>query len=341
MRLGWFFWRRPRRGPGRSIRDLQAKADAFQEFAEDWHGTGLGALTGALTFTNDQYEEIACVHHQGDSTIWTGEYLGAQAFRYMVTQDAGARDEILRVAEYLHITLAITDTLGYVARWAGPNEPPWDCGMPDGHGWKILGTGEWDGYYWVDHTSRDQYSGWWMGLTLAYDALANDPSAEAVAMRQQIREDFTDVIDMLVLNSWHITDQNGQWTGNGAHWVAAIMRLSWISMANHVTEDEDMRTLLDRQYDLNLGLLSIDTFSGLNRYMEYFGNNLRHLAYLAMFRVWPDRERLEHLWEVWEATNRPWVKETHNPFLTPFTMPDACVSGIATRTKWIGSRTIF
>ncbi|MBZ0273592.1 hypothetical protein K8I61_16260 [bacterium] len=287
---------------------LHAKAAAFQAFADTWHTTARGALTGGLRFTDDTYTEIECVHHQGDSTIWSGEYLAAQAFQYMVTGDPVAKAAAEEMAWYLHYAMQITETLGYVARWAGPDEPPYNCGYDDGNGWKVHGMGEFAGDYWVDHTSRDQYTGWLMGMSTAHDAL-DDPLLLAA-----IEQDFRDIIEMLETNLWNITDQNGEWTGNGAAWLGPSGRLAWIAMAAHVTGDDYYWQLLDTQYELWKRALWIDTFAGLNKYMEYFGNNLRHVNFLSMFRYWPDRERLEDLWDIWQSANRPYVKETHNPF---------------------------
>ena len=293
---------------------LSAKADAFQIFAEEWHGTGLGALTGGVAFTDETRQEIACIHHQGDSTIWTGMYLGAEALRYMVTRDAGARAEVMRVAKYLHDAMDITDTPGYVARYAGPDESPWNCNYDDSAGWKVHGVGEWDGFFWVHETSRDQYSGYFMGMTLAFDALADDTAPDAVAMRATIKQDLADVIEMLVQNRWHITDENGEWTGNNASWIGPSKRLAWLVQAAHVIDEEYYWELLDQQYEQNKALLGIDTWAFINKYMEYYGNNLRHLDYFAVFRYWPDRARLDEYWRIWNLWNRPYVENTHNPW---------------------------
>ena len=287
---------------------LQDKADQYQEWLEEWHSGDLGGLTTAIDFTDATRTEINCVHYQGDSMIWTGMYLGSQALRYMINGDEGARAEVLRIVGYMHDAMDITDTPGYLARYAGLDQWPWNCNIPDGHGWKNHGVGEWDGYFWVDHTSRDQYAGYIFGMSLAYDAVDDEQ------MRATIREDLAAIIEMLVDNWWNITDQNGQWTGNGAAWIGPAKRLAWLAAVAHVMDEPYYWDLLDQQYDINKPFLPIDTSSFLNRYMEYYGNNLRHLDYASIFRFWPDRERLEHLWQVWQENNRPWVEKVHNPW---------------------------
>jgi len=287
---------------------LERKAAGYQSFLERWHTGDLGGLTAGVQFTGEDRTEIDCVHHQGDSMIWTGMYLASQALRYRITGAPEARGEILRMVDYIHNAMDITQTPGYLARYAGIDRKPYNCHYPDDHGWKNHGTGPWEGYYWVDHTSRDQYSGALFGLSMAFDA-TDDPDTRAKIQRM-----FAAVVEMLVDNEWNITDQNGEWTGNGAAWVGPIMRLSWLVQAAHVIDEPTYWELLDAQFRINQALLSIDTWAGLNRYSEYYGNNLRHLAFQSIFRLWPDRGQLEHFYEVWQSDNRPYVAATYNPW---------------------------
>ena len=286
---------------------LQAKADGYQDHLELWHTPGLGALL-SIQFTDAQRTEMFCGRYQGDSTIWTGMYLASQAIRYKVTQDPDARAEVLRTAAYLHNIMKITETPGYIARFAGPYADEFNCDIGDDNSWKVFGQGEWDGYYWIDHTSRDQYNGWWFGLAWAYDAV-DDPD-----MRATIRDDFTAVIQMLEDNFWNITDQNGEYTGNHAAWVGPTTRLAWIVITAHVTQDPYYLDLLDVQYEKMRPFLWIDLWSFYNRYDQYYGNNLRHLGFQSIFRLWPDRARLSDLWDIWQSANRPWVADTLNPW---------------------------
>ena len=310
---------------------LAERAVAYQEWVETWHTGDMGGLTASVRFTDEGREEIQCVLHQGDSMIWTGMYLGSQALRYRATRDGAALSEVLRIVGYLHFAMGITDTLGYLPRYAGHDVHPWNCGYGDGHGWKVHGAGEWEGCYWVDHTSRDQYSGWMWGMALAYEALDGD-SPEEIAARAAIRQDMRDVIRMLAENEWHITDQNGEWTGNNAHWIGPMKRLAWLVTAASVVDEAYYWYLLDQQYAECRPFLVADISAFYNRYDEYYGNNLRHLDFQAVFRLWPDRERLEDLYDLWLRHNRRWVANTHNAWfdavhVTGCRRLDACDPG--------------
>ena len=291
--------------------ELQAKADDYQDYIDTWVITPLGALTGAVTFTDASRSEISCLNYQGDSMIWSGEYLGSQALRYRITGDEGARQNIIDMVQYMQSAHDITGTPGYIGRFAGPDEMPWNCNVKSTGGKgpeKVLGTGEWEGYYWIDETSRDQYSGYMFGMVQAYDAIDDEPTKEI------IRNAMAEIVEMLTNNRWNITDQNGEYTGNGAAYVGPLMRLGWLVIAAHVLDDEYYWNLLDEQYVAMKPFLAVDIWSGYNRYREFFGNNLRYLTLQSIFRLWPDRVRLQEIWDLHQRWNRPSTKEILNPF---------------------------
>ena len=292
---------------------LHPKANDYQEWTATWHHQDLGGLAPTVSFTDDSQSELACVHGTGDSMIWTGMYLGSQALRYMITKDPDAHDEMAIIIKYMHDAMAITGTRGYLPRYAGHDYMPYNCGYQgEGHDWKNQGVGQWEGYFWVDHTSRDQYSGYMWGMSLAYEALA-DGSKDDEGLRDVIREAMIDIIWMLEGNLWNITDQNGEYTGNNAAWIApGGKRLAWVLTAASIIDEPYYWELLDREFEKIIPILALDASGFLNRYTEYFGNNLRHLDFQAIFRLWPDKKRLEQIWEVWLKRTRPWVANTNN-----------------------------
>ncbi|MDP8223318.1 MAG: hypothetical protein P9L99_08165 [Candidatus Lernaella stagnicola] len=293
--------------------ELHAKAADYQLFQETWHLTDLGAITGGMSFTDETRTERSCLHHQGDSMIWTGMQLGSEALRYHITGDVAARDNVIALVQYMDAAMSITQTPGYIARFAGIDQMPWNCATDklatDGKGpAKVLGEGEWEGYYWIDETSRDQYSGYIWGMTLAYDFVGDEPT------RGIIREQFRQIGEMLVEHDWHIRDQNGEYTGNGAAWIGFGKRVAWLLAIAHVVDEPYYWNLLDEQYAQNKVLLPADVWSWYNHYAEFYGNNLRHLDFALIFRLWPDRTRLQELWDVWQKWNRPWTTAILNPW---------------------------
>ncbi|MDP8257451.1 MAG: hypothetical protein P9M14_17030 [Candidatus Alcyoniella australis] len=290
---------------------LNGKAEDYQQWIENWWHTGdLGGLTTVALFSDETYTDVTWLHNQGDSMIWTGMYLAAESQRYIITQDPAAREEVIRIVGYMHDAMQITDTPGYIPRYAAHDSWPWNCNFPDDHGWKVHGSGEWEDYFWVHQTSRDQYSGYWYGMTWAYQALGDEDHD----VRQIIREDLASVVQMLEENQWNIRDENGEYTGNNAAWIGPLKRLAWLVQAAYVIDEPYYWELLDLQFDLNKPYLPVDVSAFLNRYQEYYGNNLRHLDFQAIFRLWPMDSRLYHFWELWQNYNRPWVEGTYNPW---------------------------
>jgi hypothetical protein len=293
---------------------LHAKALGYADYIHDWASNGFGpsgewdSIGGVCEqeYTDDTLTELYRLRGSGDSTIWTGMYLASQALRYMATQEPAARDEVLRMAAYAHHVKAVTQTPGYVARFVALDELPWNREYEGGSDAKILGEGEYEGYFWVDNTSRDQYTGWWLGLSLAYEAVDDED------MRAQIRADFKDVIDTLVSNNWRIADQYGIFDGNGAAFILPTLRLSWTLQAASVGADPDYWQLFDELWDQWAWYLWIDNFSWLNTYGQYFGLNLNHNTFLPLFRLIPDRQRFDDLWAMWTWSVRKWVDWTHN-----------------------------
>jgi hypothetical protein len=291
---------------------LHQKAQDYCDYVQQWASNGMGPMDSFASiggvceqmYTDNTLVELERLRGSGDSTIWTGMYLASQALRYMSTGEAEARDEVLRVARYLHYAKEITETPGYVARFAALDEAPWNNEYTKGG--YVQGQGVWADYFWVDNTSRDQYTGWWLGLSLAYEAV------DDAQMRQTIRDDFKDVIDNLLANNWKIVDQNGVADGNGAAKVLPTMQLSWTLQAATVGADPTYWDLFDELYEKYKLYLWIDNFSFLNVYGQYFGFNLSHNTWLQLIRLVPDRERLEHLFNIWDKDVHMWVAHTHN-----------------------------
>jgi hypothetical protein len=283
---------------------LSSKATGYEDFLREWHSTGLGAVSDIL-FTDATRQEIYRTIGAGDSTDWTGFYLVTQAQKYIITGDSLARDEVLRIAHYLHQVKDVTGDPGYLARFVAPDEAPWNVEFI-GSDNKILGTGDYAGYFWVGRQVRDKYITWFWSLTWAYDAVDDE------TMRSVIREDFRDVVDTLVSNNWTIIDPFGQIYS--AADIGADIRLSIILQAAHVTDDPEYWQMLDEEYEKDKNILWISSFSFFNKYFDYFAFINNHPFSEALFRLWPDRPRLEHIWKIWKTNIRSMVEGTHAAF---------------------------
>ncbi len=283
---------------------LHDKAYEYQDWLMLWHSGGLGGVSDIL-FTDQSRTEIYRTWGAGDSTDWTATYLVSQAIRYIITGEQEARDEVVRIAHYLHIVHDITGDPGYLARYAAPDVPPWNveyAGCTNCY----PGEGIYEGYFWQGHQSRDKYMHWYWGLTWAYIAV-DDPD-----MRQVIQDDFVRVLETLISNNWTIIDP---W---GATYPAADigpdLRLSFILQTAHVTQDPYWWSKLDDEYEMSKNLLWITTIAFFNKYMDYYAFINSQAVMQPLFSLWPDKERLEHIFKIWKINNRQWQENTHNVF---------------------------
>lgn len=162
-------------------------------------------------FASPESAEIVGYSRGGDSAIWTGHYVAAEAFRYRTT---GSRKALANVWAGLRGIKDLVDVTGIdvLARCKVPVE--WEETVDArsiiteeaGHGvYRGVVGGEQN--YWIGDTSRDQYSGVFFGLSVAYDLV--DESRDA-AVRPFVRELVTRMLDNLLANDWVVRMPDGR-----------------------------------------------------------------------------------------------------------------------------------
>ena len=111
----------------------------------------------------------------GDSALWTGAYLAAEAFRYKVTQSADALNNVKTALAGLK---ALADVTGdnRLARCMVLAASPYAAGIEREEAANTIHqNGQW---IWVDNTSRDQVVGAFFGLGAAFD-LVDDATVKS------------------------------------------------------------------------------------------------------------------------------------------------------------------
>ncbi len=283
---------------------LEDRAAAFEDWFNTYHVNPFGS-TGYVYFTAPGSFDI---HHYsfGDSTIWTGAYLGSQALRYGVTGDPDAKANAIRTVGALDAHLHVTQVPGFIARVVAPDEAPYNTAYI-GHDRYVAGTGEWAGTFWINNTSRDQYTGWFFGMALAYDLIDDEPT------REIIRADVQEVIDNLEADNYWIIGENGRPTDAGPN-VGAIMRLCWHLIAAHVIDTPEYWAKYEQRWEEDQGEIQFGSFSWFNIYMEYYGFNLTHMTYYSLLRLERNPARRARYLEVFHKMVRSLVEFTHNVF---------------------------
>jgi hypothetical protein len=249
-----------------------------------------------------------------DSTIWTGTYLAAEAFRYAVTGDPEAKENAARAIRTLDHFLKVTKRPGYLARFSGPLTPPY---------WSYLGgscsdTGKHPCYpftgtdgkpaFWMGGTTRDQYTGWFFGMGVAY-RLIDDPELQAL-----IREDVKEVIQ--ALRGWNYKIQGpGCSPAESGTDVLPSMQLSWHLVAAYVLADDPTYCeWYEERVKKVLPLALADNYSFLNKYMQYYGFNLDFLNNYNLILLEPNAERRKAYLDAFRDGAYRFVRGTGNSF---------------------------
>jgi hypothetical protein len=138
----------------------------------------------------------------GDSAIWTGHYLAAEAFRYNVTRSTEALQNIRMAVGGITSLLNVTGT-NLLARCFIPMTSPYAQAIIQEEASHGIFQNTQAGFYWVGGTSRDQYSGVFFGLGVAYD-LVDDSQ-----VRSAIVSITTLLLDFLRGHNWSVRMPNG------------------------------------------------------------------------------------------------------------------------------------
>lgn len=151
-----------------------------------------------LTLAPSGYTQAA------DNAIWTGHYLAAESFRYSVT---GSDDALANVRKALAGITALIDVTGtdLLARFLVPRSSPYANAIlqEEVHHGIREATYAGKAYAWLGNTSRDQYSGVFFGLGVAYSMVGD------AAIRAEISSDVTRMLNFLVNNAWNVRMPDG------------------------------------------------------------------------------------------------------------------------------------
>src|SRR5438093_10267722 len=169
------------------------------------YGTVLDPVFASSDPASPGYTEIRSYTRAGDSAIWTGHYLAAEAFRYQVTRSPDALANASKALQGIHSLLDITGS-DVLARCLVPTNSPYASGIQQqeaGNGiyYNTLGG---QPYFWIGNTSRDQYSGVVFGLSVAYDMI-DDLNARGL-----IQQDLTRILNYLLGHNWNVVMPDGR-----------------------------------------------------------------------------------------------------------------------------------
>ena len=153
-------------------------------------------------FTLTDSDQIASYTRCGDSALWTGHYLAAEAFRYKVTQSPDALNNVKAAIAGIKSLVDVTGT-NLLARCLVPINSPYAAGIRNEETANGVYTNSQAGWLWVGNTSRDEYSGAMFGLAVAYDMVTDQ------AIKTSISDLVTRLVDFLDGHNWSVTMPDG------------------------------------------------------------------------------------------------------------------------------------
>ena len=294
---------------------LRLKVEAY----DAWHLANHQPYYGGTVdtkFTDDSRTVPQAYGGWGDSCIWTGTYLGSQAFRYYVTDDTVAKQNAINMVNTLDGFLHVTGKPGFIARYWGPQDSliyqgdTW-CDDPNNDRCHHIEDGDYAGDFWWGETSRDQYTGWFFGMAVAYDLVDDED------IRNIIRADITEVLNALIDQNWLIIDEAGQPT-DAAPNILPPMRMSWLTIGYHITGESRFKTELQKWLlNSNRITLQLSSISFTNRYAQYYGNNLSHTNWFNLLRlgkVYFSEDDYNFLLNLFETQVHTFTRLSHNPW---------------------------
>src|SRR5437870_11087605 len=169
------------------------------------YGTVLDPIFASSDPASTAYSQIIGYTRAGDSAIWTGFYLAAEAFRYQVTRSSDALANAWKALEGIHSLLDVTGS-DVLARCLIPVNSPYAAAIQQeeaGNG-IYYNTLRGQPYFWIGNTSRDQYSGVVFGLSAAYDMI-DDPTAHRL-----IQQDLMRILNYLLGHNWNVVMPDGR-----------------------------------------------------------------------------------------------------------------------------------
>ena len=208
----------------------------------------------------------------GDSALWTGAYLAAEAFRYKVTQSPDALKNAQAALAGLKSLSDVTGT-NLLARCIVAADSPYAQGIASEE--SANGIYQAAPWFWVGNTSRDEFVGAIFGLGASYD-LIDDPTTKA-----GISDLITRLTGFLTGHNWSVTMPNG--SSSTSFLIRPDELLGILEVAKHVNPSKfstyytEQKILLELTVPVPIGvdIASDDSYFKFNLASMCFYNLLR------------------------------------------------------------------
>src|SRR5262245_46863371 len=223
-------------------------------------------------------DEIDHYARAGDSAIWTGHYLAAEAFRYRVTSTPEALANARSALAGIRLLVDVTGN-NLLARCLFPTNSPYAGKIIEEENRHGVYTRALNGqeYYWIGNTSRDQYSGVFFGLGVAYDMV------EDAQVRAEVNDLVTRLLDFLVAHNWFVVMPDGSistvFTGH------PDQRLSFLQVGRRVNPTRFGDIYIDHRGQYSAFVITPISLDVLDDHTSYFKFNLDTINLYNLIRL--------------------------------------------------------
>lgn len=214
----------------------------------------------------------------GDSAIWTGHYLAAEAFRFKATGSPDARQNVNAALSGIWELVGVTGN-DVLARCYVPKDSPFAEGIlrEESSNGSFEGTCQGRPCYWIGNTSRDQYIGVFFGLGVAYQLI------EDQGLRDVASNLITRMLRRLIADGWAIRMPDG--SSSTVFWTRADQKLGMLILGRMVNGREFSDAYSRSRFweSATSGIpVAVET---LDPNGSYFKFNLNVLTYYHLIRL--------------------------------------------------------
>ena len=236
------------------------------------HGTVIDPI-----FASPQSDVVDRYTRGGDSALWTGHYLAAQTYRYAVTRAPEALDAIRSTVRSMRRLIDVTGT-NLLARIWMPADSPWLEAVAREERHHQIYESMLDGKpaVWIGNTSRDQYMGFFFGLSVAYEWIT-DPG-----IRAEIADIVTRALNFLLDKGWAVVMPNGE--SSTVFWQRVDQRLALLQVGRQVNDARFSSPYRNERFLGSLGVMAPVAFEVAEPHGSYFKLNLVAIGMFCLIR---------------------------------------------------------
>jgi len=222
--------------------------------------------------------QVADYTRCGDSAIWTGHYLAAEAFRYKVTGSSDAFTNIQNAIAAIDNLLNVTGA-DVLARCTLPADSPYAASISSQESANGIYTGSAYGvpWIWVGNTSRDQYLGVFFGLYVTYDMVTDQ------TVRNWCSYEITRMLNNLLSNDWNIVMPDN--TTSTTFGVRPDQQLALLLIGKHVNGGAFGGKYSSLSNEISPSVLVPIAVDCADVTSSYFKFNLDYLTFYALKRM--------------------------------------------------------